>query len=231
MMKRFITILFAILLILSFSNLLLADKVKEDSTDLMFERVIKFSSEENAPDVVCTGTGVRKKFVVKVYGAAIYVEPLAAKEFLSKYMPSTPPEDIEDFTEELAENEAFWNDFINGSFHKVIVMRFVRDVGADSIVGAYEDGFEENLKDKSEATEEAVKKFLGLFKDEIKDGQDMTLRFAPDGTIWVDYAGKECGSVKNLLVARSLLANWFGEDPISDDIKEGGMEFIYTVLK
>jgi|GEM_PF-6525625 len=230
-MKKTYAILFAVVLVLSLSALIFADKVKEDSTELMFERVIKFSSEENAPDVVCTGAGVRKKFVVKVYGAAVYIEPEAAKKILAKHMPAKPPEDIEDFVEDLAENEAYWKDFINGSFHKVIVMRFVRDVGADSIIGAYRDGFEENLEDKSDLTKKAVKKFLSFFTDEIKENQDMTLRFAPDGTIIVDYAGKNRGSVKSLPVARSLLKNWFGDDPISDDIKEYGMKFIYEIIK
>lgn len=230
MRNAFIKILVLSIIIL-FASALFAEKVIEDSTDLQFEKNIKFSGEEGAPDMVCTGTGVRKKAIFKVYGAAIYVEPAGAKAVLAKYMPKDRPEDMEDFGEELAENDKFWNDFLEGDFHKVVVMRFVRDVGADSIVGAYNDGFAVNLKDKSEEAKKAVKDFIAFFKDEIKDGQDMTLRVAPDGTLLVDYAGKYRGSIKNKTVAVAILKNWFGKDPISDDIKEGSVVFLYDVIK
>jgi hypothetical protein len=59
----------------------------------------------------------------------------------------------------------------------------------------------------------------------------MTLRVAPDGTMLVDYAGKYRGSIKNKNVAVAILKNWFGNDPISDDIKEGGVEYLYDVIK
>ncbi len=229
MRKRIFIAILALVFALA-STSIFAAKVKEDETGLMFEKVIPFSSD-NPAEMLCIGTGIRTKFVFQVYGAALYVEKEGAKKAIAKYLPKTKPEDMEEFGEDMADNEKFWNDFINGGFHKIIVMRFVRDVGADKIVGAYEDGFEENLEDKSAETKAAVKKFLGFFTDEIKDKQDMTLRFAPDGTVLVDYAGKTRGSIKNKAVAASLLKTWFGEDPISDDIKEGGVEHIYDILK
>lgn len=206
-------------------------KVKEDSTGLSFDKAIKFSNDAGAPGMICSGTGVRKKVIVKVYGAAIYIEPVEAKKELGKYIPKQKPEDMEDYVEELAENAQFWNDFIGGPFHKIILMRFVRDVGSDSIVGAYKDAFKAYLKDTSEETKKSVAAFLDFFKDEIKEGQDMTLRFSPDGTIMIEYAGKDRGSVKSANIAKALLTNWFGNDPISDDIKEGGIEYIYDILK
>lgn len=206
-------------------------KVKEDSTGLMFDKAIKFSNENGAPAMLCSGTGVRKKVIVKVYGAAVYIEPVEAKKVLGKYIPKQKPEDMEDFVEELGENAQFWTDFIGGSFHKIILMRFVRDVGSDNITGAYKDAFKAYLKDNSDETKKSVAAFLDFFKDEIKEGQDMTLRFAPDGTIMVEYAGKDRGSIKSSNVAKALLTNWFGSDPIADDIKEGGIKYIYDILK
>lgn len=206
-------------------------KVTEESTGLQFDKAVKFSNDAGAPSMACSGTGVRKKVIVKVYGAAVYIEPVEAKQALGKYIPKQKPEDLEDFAEELAENAQFWNDFIGGPFHKIILMRFVRDVGSDSITGAYKDAFKAYLKDNSEETKKAAAAFLDFFKEDIKDGQDMTLRFSPDGTITVEYAGKDRGSVKSINVAKALLTNWFGNDPISDDIKEGGIKYLYDILK
>jgi hypothetical protein len=206
-------------------------KVKEDSTGLAFDKAVKFSTDLGAPEMICSGTGVRKKVIIKVYGAAIYIEPVEAKKALGKYIPKQMPEDMDDFIEELCDNNQFWGDFIGGEFHKIIIMRFVRDVGSESIVGAYKDAFKEYLKDNSEETKKAVTTFLGFFNEEIKDGQDMTLRFSPDGTIFVDYAGKVRGSVKNANIAKALLTNWFGDDPVSSDIKEGAVKYLYDILK
>jgi hypothetical protein len=131
--------IFVIMFVFVFSTIgiLFAEKITEPSTELQFEKIIKFSDEPGAIDVVCVGAGVRKKFVVKVYAGAVYLDPIEAKKVLGKYAPKTKPEDMEDFLEELAENSSYWNDFINGSFYKIIVMRFVRDVGSDKIIGAY----------------------------------------------------------------------------------------------
>lgn len=229
-MKKFSIIVLTLLIVFTASLAIVAEKVEEDSTELMFEKKIKFTTDDDM-DMFCIGTGVRKKAIFRVYGAAVYVEKEGAKKALAAYLPKVKPEDMEDFGEDMAENMKFWNDFINGEFHKVIVMRFVRDVGGEKIIGAFEDGFEENLKDNSAEAKKAKAEFLKLFTDEIIEGQDMTLRFAPDGTVHVDYAGKYRGSIKNKAVAKSLLTTWFGDDPISDDIKEGGIEHIYDLLK
>jgi hypothetical protein len=59
----------------------------------------------------------------------------------------------------------------------------------------------------------------------------MTLRFAPDGTILVDYAGQKRGSVKSEAIAKALLINWFGDDPVSEDIKEGAVQHLLNVIQ
>jgi hypothetical protein len=225
-------LILAVLGLIAFSFLAYGEsKVKEDSTDLTFDKAVKFSTDSGALEMICSGTGVRKKVIVKVYGAAIYIEPVEAKKVLGKYIPKQIPEDMDDFNEELFDNNQFWSDFIGGGFHKIIMMRFVRDVGSESILGAYQDAFKAYLKDNSEETKKAVTTFLSFFNEEIKEGQDMTLRFAPDGTIFVEYAGKVRGSIKNANIAKALLTNWFGSDPISDNIKEGAIKYLYDILK
>jgi len=229
-MKKFL--IFAVLGLIAFSFMAYGEgKVKEESTGLTFDKAVKFSTDSGAPEMICSGTGVRKKVIIKVYGAAIYIEPAEAKKVLGKYIPKQIPEDMDDFIEELCDNNQFWGDFIGGEFHKIILMRFVRDVGFESITGAYKDAFKAYLKDNSEEAKKTTATFLGFFNEEIKEGQEMTLRFSPDGTIIVEYAGKARGSIKNVNIAKALLTNWFGTDPISDDIKEGGIKYLYDVLK
>ena len=169
--------------------------VEKDSGE-EFHASITMNDPQGAEPVQlrATGTGLRKKAWFKVYAACFYVRKDA----------------------EIAADP--YADFIDGDFEKVIVMRFLRDVGADKIEGAFREGIRKTLP---EGHDEAVDAFVGLFTSPVQKGQELILRYAPGGGLSAEQGGKPLGGVEDPDVIAAVWATWFGDDPISKDLKQG----------
>ena len=142
------------------------------------------------------GAGVRTKFVFKVYVTALYV-----------------PERKSSTAEILA---------LPGP--KRVSMRLVRDLSAEQLVEALEEGIRDNT---SPAELEALSSRLVELKAimlEVKQGRDgdlMTLDFLPGTGTQVAMNG----TVRGKTIAgddfyRALLRIWLGDNPISKDLKK-----------
>ena len=141
-----------------------------------------------------TGTGLRKKAWFKVYAACFYVRA-----------------DVE-----LGEDPFIA--LIDGDFEKAITMRFLRDVGADKIMNAFRDGIRKTL---SEGHDEAVEAFVDLWADPVKKGEELVIRYRP-GKGLTGYKGAQpLGGIEDLEVITAIWATWFGDEPISEDLKDG----------
>ena len=151
-------------------------------------------SSGEAVSLRATGTGLRKKAWFKVYAACFYVRS-----------------DVE-----LGEDP--YASFIADDYEKVIVMRFLRDVGADKIANAFREGIRKTLP---EGHDEALDAFLGLFTAPVQNGQELTLSYTPGGGLEASQEGRPLGSLDDPAVIAALWATWFGDEPISKDLKQG----------
>jgi hypothetical protein len=153
---------------------------------------------------VLTGTGWRKKFIIKVYAMGFYVDEAAAKKAWAGHT-GTP--------------QAF---LINGDFDKLGVLRFARDVEAAKIREAYVESLEEALSDKAPADErQAAQAFVALFDHDMKTGEEIHIRTSPDGQVTVTLAGKTKQGPKLPRLVKDVWAIWLGAHPISEDLKKG----------
>jgi len=141
-----------------------------------------------------TGTGLRKKAWFKVYAACFYVR--------ADVDPGDDP----------------YTSFINDDYEKVIVMRFLRDVGADKIAGAFREGIRKTLP---EGHDDAVDAFVGLFTSPVQNGQELVLRYAPGQGLSAEQGGRPLGRLADPAVIAAVWATWFGDEPISKDLKQG----------
>lgn len=141
-----------------------------------------------------TGTGLRKKAWFKVYAACFYVREDA----------------------DLGEDP--YAAFIDGDFEKSITMRFLRDVGADKIMGAFRDGIRKTLP---EGSDEAVEAFVGMWTDPATKGKELSIRYRPGQGLSGYQDGRPLGSIDDASVIAAVWATWFGDEPISDDLKKG----------
>ena len=153
----------------------------------------------NVPDTITVegktlklnGAGIRKKFIIKVYVGALYLETTATNA----------------------------NAIIKADEAKQIRMHFLRGVEKDKILGAYKEGFEKNSKSKVAELQVGLDKLSAGLADMNKGGE-MTVTYVPGkGTIvkqssgaMVEVAGKE--------FADALLRTWLGSEPADGDLKK-----------
>ena len=136
------------------------------------------------------GSGVRKKFFVKVYVGSLYAERRLA----------TPGEAMKD----------------SGS--KLIRMNFLHSrVEKEKIVDAFREGFVNNSPDMAGSTE--VKKFLSLFTADFHRGDLVDLALGADGTVSARHNNRPLGTITSARLAKAVLAIYLGEKPADDGLK------------
>jgi len=101
---------------------------------------------------------------------------------------------------------------------KAITMRFLRKVGAAKIMDAFREGIRKTLP---EGHDEAVNAFAGFFDENIKKGAELELRYLPGKGLSSYRDGRPLGTIDDEAVISALWATWFGDQPISDDLKQG----------
>ena len=147
-------------------------------------------------DLQLNGAGMRTRFVFKVYVAALY----------------------------LTEKKSSLADILALAGPKRVSMRLVRDLSAEQLVEALEEGIRDNT---SAAELEALSPRLAELKAimlEVKQGKDgdlMTLDFLPGTGTQVAMNGSALGKViagDNFY--RALLRIWLGDKPVSADLKK-----------
>ena len=138
------------------------------------------------------GAGVRSKFFVKVYVGALYA------------------------TRKLPTAAAIFAD--PGS--KLIRMSFVHSrVAKEKILAAFAEGFSNNTPQLAGQPE--AQEFFALFKNDFVSGDTVDLALASDGAVTVSHNGRMLGTIRSPLLARGLLAIYFGDAPADKDLKVG----------
>jgi hypothetical protein len=137
------------------------------------------------------GAGIRKKFVIKVYIGALYLET-----------PATDPAAV-----------------ISSDQVKSVHMHFMRDVGREKILDAFKEGFEKNSKDKAAALSAQLDQVAPSISD-LKEGTELVVTYVPGkGSTIVQKGGKEV-QVAGKDFGDALFRNWLGSHPADDDLKQ-----------
>ncbi len=138
------------------------------------------------------GLGVREAtvFKVDVYVAGLYVEKPSkvAKELLDDEGP------------------------------KYLLLKMVRDVDKDDLVGAWNDGLKKN--GGGAAIKAGVKRLNKMMAD-VKKGETLSMTFDPVAGVTVKFAGKKKGTIAGKGFSRWLLAIWLGKNPPNPGLKRG----------
>ena len=137
------------------------------------------------------GLGLRKKAVFKVYVGGLYLE--------------SPSKDAGAI---LAADQA-----------KAIRMHFLRDLTKAQLVEAFQEGFEENVKDRA-PQKAAFDRMLALVTD-VKEGSTLTFTYLPGKGTTLSAGSKELGVFEGKGFADAVFAIWLGPKPPSEDLKKG----------
>ena len=145
-------------------------------------------------DLTLNGLGLRKATFLKVnvYVAALYVA-----------QPSRDPMAL-----------------VESSGPDELILHFVRNVGADDLTKAWNEGFARNSKDQVVALQERIAKLNGWMAD-VKSGQRLTFIRRPGAGIQVDANGTVKGTIEGDDFARAFFAIWLGATPPNPELKSG----------
>jgi hypothetical protein len=143
--------------------------------------------------LVLNGMGVRKKAIIKVYVAGLYLEEASQDAAAIVSSPSS----------------------------KMIVMHFLTGKATKKRMdAAWKEGFEANSPSQYEALASRVEAFADFFGD-MKDGDRITLTVVPGSPTRVELNGEQKGTVEGDDFGRALLLVWLGGHPPSNGLKEG----------
>lgn len=155
---------------------------------------VKFptKTEINGKSLVMNGGGLREKYWIDLYVAALYVED-----------KTTDPGKI-----------IFANDY--QAIHiKIISSKVTRERFIESV----NEGFQNASQGK--ATKEQISKFVGFFKDEIKEWDRINLEYVPEKGIHVYKNGDLKGVIPGIEFKKALFSIWLGSVPADEDLKAG----------
>jgi hypothetical protein len=103
---------------------------------------------------------------------------------------------------------------------KRIVLRFVRDVGADDIRGAFREGFHNNSPSQEGALRGKIDRLLGWVAD-MEEGQTMQFTYVPGTGLTVVINGATKGTIDGVDFQRAFFALFIGPRPPNSGLKVG----------
>lgn len=143
--------------------------------------------------LVLNGMGLRKKFVIKVYVAGLYLpqRERAAQKILAADAP-----------------------------HRM-VMDFLYGVSKDQMCEAWNEGLEANTPNASAEVKKGFTTLCG-WMEPIDKGKRLVLTFLPGQGTQVEVNGKVKGTIPGAATADAILATWIGPEPgPGEDFKKG----------
>jgi hypothetical protein len=137
------------------------------------------------------GGGVRRKFVVKVYAAALYLPS-----------PSSDPAAI-----------------VAADVPKRVRMVFSRDVKKSQVMEAYREGFEKNSAGPGLKGLLAKLETIAPAIPDLRDGSEMSVTYVPGAGTTVEAAGGGKVTVPGKEFADAMFRNWLGDAPADEGLK------------
>ncbi len=142
--------------------------------------------------LVLNGLGVRKKFVVKVYVAGLYLKQKSSDA----------------------------NAILKDDAPKRIVLHFVHDVSQSQLADGFSEAFEKNTPDAGKTMKADLDRFLGAM-EAMKEGEESSFTYVPGTGTVIAFRGKDKLTIPNPAFGRVLFSVWLGPKPPNADLKTG----------
>jgi len=134
--------------------------------------------------LVLNGAALRKKSIVKVYVAGLYLP--AKSQDANAILAADAPRELR--------------------------MQFVRDIGKDKMCEAWDESLKNNTPDADAQLQGEFKELCGWMQD-LKKGDVMTFTYVPASGTTVDIAGTKKGTIAGKPFADALFKSWIGPKP------------------
>jgi len=186
-MQRLLTFLFTTAL-LSTGAGYAAESITDKSTGKSFPAEVTFKFDDTDYNLKATGIATRKKFFVKVYSIAHYMQD-PQKGTLNEVM----------------------QEVMNDKRAKQFTAVWLRPVDEKKIHDSYMEALRKNLGDEGfEKHSEDVNQFLAFFGGGAQTNDTHIVRWIPEGVIEVEINDEVKGQIKNEEFAKAVWEIWLG---------------------
>lgn len=144
--------------------------------------------------LVLNGIGLRKAtfLKLKVYAAGLYLEKKSQNS----------------------------DEIINSPGVKKVVMKFIRNVSAGDVKGAWEKSFKSLCEsEQCDSIQADIQKLKDAMED-VKEGDTMIYGFGPSH-LEVSIRGEKKAEIPTGLLSKLVLKTWLGPNPPNSELKEG----------
>lgn len=141
-------------------------------------------AEVKGQSLVLNGMGLRKKFVIKVYVAGLY----------------------------LPQKEKNAQTILSGDTPHRMVMHFLYGVSKDQMCDAWNEGLAANTPNASAEVKKAFTT-LCSWMEPIDEGKQLVMTYVPGEGTQVEVNGKVKGTLPGAATADAILATWIGPKP------------------
>jgi len=194
-----VLIKFIVLCITLISVVQAEDRHSETDAVNQFPHNITVEYNNEQLDLSLTGLTIRKKFFLKIYSMAHYIEQ--------------KPDDSGSYVS----GNKIYTDILYHNDAKQISMVFMRELTAEQIKKSMISGSKLNTnKEEYLQVLPQVEEFTHAIYEDVKQNDEFILRWFPDGTIVSIFQGEEISLIKNDRFARALWSIWFGNDSVVD---------------
>jgi hypothetical protein len=150
------------------------------------------SAQIGDESLVLNGMGLRKKSIIKVYVAGLY----------------------------LTEPSSDAGNILAADTPRQTRMSFLRGVKASQLCGAWEDGLENNTPGASAELTQQFETLCGYMEDMGK-GEAMVYTYEPGKGTTIEVNGKSKGTIDGKPFADALFSCWIGPEPPSAEFRDG----------
>lgn len=165
--------------------------IRDSSTGASFPDTESIQFDGNEHSLKGTGVATRKKFFVKVYSVAHYMED-----------PQGGRGDI-------------FEEILNSNKPKQLFIKWVRSVDGKKVQDGYKESFDKVVgRGQRRSVQSDINRYIGFFNRGVREGDTHQLNWLPDGTIEVIVNGNQVGTIKNKEFAKTLWSIWFGRNSV-----------------
>jgi len=171
--------------------------VTHSETKFPVNIVIEYNNEQL--DLVLTGLTIRKKFFLKIYSMAHYIEQKS---------------DVSD--SDTSGVEIYKNILLNNDAKQISII-FLRALSAKQIQKSLISGIKLNSSEEEYLLiTPQVDEFIQAIDGDVEQGDEFIIRWLPDSTLVSIFQGEQISAIKNHIFAKTLWSIWFGNDSIVD---------------
>lgn len=186
---KIFTLFFCLLPLCSYAE----GEVRDNSTGVTFPGEVSFDHEGKQYHLLATGVSTRKKFFIKVYSIASYLQEGTSQS-------------SDKFQEIMRDDKA-----------KQLTMKWVHNATVDQVQNGYQDSFRKVLSDSQRSQlQNEINTFVYFFNQEAKKGDEHILRWLPGGYVEVIINGNKVGDITDQDFAKGLWMIWFGSKSVVD---------------